>query len=84
MSRIRTTGAEQARNQLADLLTAAERGSSTIITKHGRPVAAIVPVGEMEGGVRQHSLLAARGTGKGLWGESSSRTLRGLRDEWTL
>jgi prevent-host-death family protein len=37
-------GAEEARNQLPDLLEAAERGRSTIITKHGRPVAALVPI----------------------------------------
>ena len=34
-------GAEEARNQLAHLLDAAERGESTIISKHGRPVAAL-------------------------------------------
>jgi antitoxin (DNA-binding transcriptional repressor) of toxin-antitoxin stability system len=33
-------GAEEARNQLPDLLAAAEKGRSTIITRHGRPVAA--------------------------------------------
>jgi prevent-host-death family protein len=37
-------GAEEARNQLPDLLAAAEKGRSTVITRHGRPVAAIVPM----------------------------------------
>ena len=37
-------GAEEARNQLPDLLEAAEKGRSTIITRHGRPVAALVPI----------------------------------------
>ena len=37
-------GAEEARNQLPDLLDAAEKGRSTIITRHGRPVAALVPI----------------------------------------
>jgi prevent-host-death family protein len=38
-------GAEEARNQLPHLLDAAEKGESTIISKHGRPVAALVPIG---------------------------------------
>ena len=38
-------GAEEARNELRDLLTAAEKGRATIITRHGRPVAALVPIG---------------------------------------
>ena len=38
-------GAEEARNELPDLLAAAEKGRATIITRHGRPVAALVPIG---------------------------------------
>lgn len=75
-------GAEEARNQLPELLTAAENGRSTVITKHGRPVAAIVPMTDFTGGARQQPLLLVKGTGRGLWGEDSSRTLRDLRDEW--
>jgi prevent-host-death family protein len=75
-------GAEEARNQLPDLLTAAERGRSTVITKHGRPVAAIVPMADFTGGARQQPLLPVKGSGCGLWSEHSSRVLRDLRDEW--
>jgi len=75
-------GAEEARNQLPELLTAAENGRSTVITKHGRPVAAIVPMADFTGGARQQPLLPVKGSGRGLWGEDSSRTLRDLRDEW--
>ena len=77
-------GAEQARNQLPELLDAAEAGQSTIITRHGRPVAALVPIealGQFE--ARQQSLLPVAGTGRGLWGKHSTRTLRQLRDEWS-
>ncbi len=35
--RSRQRGAEDARNQLPELLTAAENGESTIITKRGKP-----------------------------------------------
>ena len=73
-------GAEEARNQLPDLLEAAEKGRSTLITRHGRPVAALVPVDEQGTAARQASLLSLEGTGKGLWGDK--RKMRKLRDEW--
>ena len=82
MGRIGRKGAEEARNQLPDLLEAAQRGHSTIITKHGRPVAALVPIDELPASGTQRSLLPCKGTGRGLWGKDSSRTLRALRDEW--
>ncbi|HVE71018.1 MAG TPA: type II toxin-antitoxin system prevent-host-death family antitoxin [Thermoanaerobaculia bacterium] len=83
MSRTRRKGAEEARNQLPDLLDAAERGLSTIITRRGRPVAALVPVDEIADSSSQASLLPWKGTGQGLWGRNSSRVLRALRDEWS-
>ena len=77
-------GAEQARNQLPELLDAAEAGHCTIITRHGRPIAALVPIEALGSGEpRQQSLLAVAGTGRGLWGKHSTRTLRRLRDEWS-
>jgi prevent-host-death family protein len=75
-------GAEEARNQLPDLLEAAERGQSTIITRHGRPVAALVSIETFNATVRQQSLLPLQGSGRGLWGKDSRATLRKLRDEW--
>lgn len=71
--------AEEARNQLPDLLEAAEKGHSTIITRHGRPVAALVPIGAYGAAVRQQSLLSVAGSGRGLWGKNSTRTLQKLR-----
>jgi len=76
-------GAEEARNQLPDLLDAAEKGRSTIITRHGRPVAALVPIEAYDAAVRQQSLLPLKGSGRGLWGKNSTRTLALLRDEWS-
>ncbi|MEH2562108.1 type II toxin-antitoxin system Phd/YefM family antitoxin [Bradyrhizobium sp. AZCC 2289] len=77
-------GAEEARNQLPDLLDAADKGRSTIITRHGRPVAALVPI-EAYGAavIRQQPLMPVTGSGRGLWGKNSTRTLRKLRDEWS-
>ena len=75
-------GAEEARNQLPDLLEAAEKGRSTIITRHGRPVAALVPIEAYSAAIRQQPLISVAGSGRGLWGKNSTRTLRKLRDEW--
>jgi prevent-host-death family protein len=83
MSKTARRGAEDARNQLPDLLEAAENGHSTIITKHGRPVAAIVPLDAYDAASRQEPLVPMEGSGRGLWGEDSRRTLRDLRDEWS-
>lgn len=82
MDTTRRKGAEEARNQLPELLAAAERGHSTIITRHGRPVAALVPISAYGATARQPSLLPLAGSGRGLWGKDSTRTIRKLRDEW--
>jgi prevent-host-death family protein len=76
-------GAEEARNRLPELLEAAEQGQSTIITRHGRPIAALVPVEAYGAAVRQQPLTPVAGSGRGLWGKDSARTIRRLRDEWS-
>jgi len=77
-------GAEEARSRLPELLDAAERGQATIITRHGRPVAAITPIETYENAVtsRQLSLLSLAGSEQGLWGHNSTETIAALRDEW--
>src|SRR5271170_240483 len=69
-------GAEEARNELPDLLAAAEKGRATIITRHGRPVAALVPIEAYGAAMRQQPLTPVAGSGRGLWGKDSTRTLR--------
>ena len=76
-------GAEEARNQLPHLIDAAEEGRSTVITRHGRPVAALVPIEAYSATVRQQPLTPVEGSGRGLWGKDSARTIRKLRNEWT-
>jgi len=76
-------GAEEARNQLPHLLDEAEKGRSTVITKRGRPVAALVPIEAYDAAVRQEPLTPLTGSGRGLWGKSSARTIRKLRGEWS-
>ena len=75
-------GSEEARAKLPELLDAAENGKTTIITRHGRPVAALVPIGAVRATHGQKSLLPLEGTGRGLWGKNSRRTIRALKDEW--
>jgi prevent-host-death family protein len=77
------TGVEEARNRLPKLLDAAERGQTTLITRRGRPVAALIPMEDYIGGRGQKPLLSLAGTGRGLWGKSSAATLDRLRDEWS-
>jgi prevent-host-death family protein len=82
MSNAQRKGAEEARNQLPDLLEAAEGGKSTIITRHGRPVAVLVPINEYRPVERQVSSVLLAGSGRGMWGKDSPRTIRQLREEW--
>lgn len=74
-------GAEEARQQLPAILAAAAAGRSTIITRHGRAVAAVVPAESLKQR-KPASLLALAGSGRGLWGKDSSQTIAKLRDEW--
>lgn len=76
-----STGAEKAREQLPAILDAAAAGRTTLITRRGRAVAAVVPAEQAL--TRQvASLQALAGSGKGLWGAASSKTVAALRDEW--
>lgn len=83
MAKPRRTGAEEARNQLPSLLNEAAKGRATIITRRGRSVAALVPIDGLLGRPRQKGLIDLIGSGKGLWGTDSRRTLQRLRKEWS-
>ena len=74
-------GAEEARQQLPAILAAAAAGRTTIITRHGRAVAAVVPVTAVKAG-KPASLQALAGTGRGMWGKNSTNAIARLRDEW--
>lgn len=79
----RIKGVEDARNELPELLNEAERGRSTLITRRGRPVAELVPIGRGPRSGRQLSLLGLSGSGRGLWSTRSGDSIGTLRDEWT-
>ena len=74
-------GAEEARQQLPAILAAAAAGHSTIITRHGRAVAAVVPAIALQQR-KPASLLVLAVSGRGLWGKDSGKTVAKLRDEW--
>lgn len=79
MAKQQTFGAEEARARLPEILESAHHGTSTIVTKRGRPYAVVVPVGNA---ARGGSFLALKGTGKGLWGEDPASVTSRLREEW--
>ncbi len=76
-------GAEEARKQLPALVVAAMAGRTTLITRHGKAVAAIVPADRVAIPRQQASLTALSGSGKGMWGKNSGRMIAKLRDEWS-
>jgi prevent-host-death family protein len=45
---MRQIGAFEAKNRLSELLAAVENGEEVTITKHGRPVARLVPVNALD------------------------------------
>ncbi len=79
-------GLEQARIQLPSIVADAHAGIRSIITKHGKPYAAIVPIADIQRSRAKSDvasgLLNLRGTGRGLWGSRSGQTVAALRDEW--
>jgi prevent-host-death family protein len=75
-------GLEQARSELPRLVTEAQAGSSAVITRHGKPCAALVPLERLQNHTRRGGLLSLRGTGAGLWGPNVAATVSKLRNEW--
>lgn len=86
MTRNTNYGLEQARIHLPLIVAQAHTGIATVITRHGKPYAAVVSIDDLERARAALSatpdVLALRGSGKGLWGQSPSQTVAELRDEW--
>lgn len=79
-------GLEQARIQLPSLVAKAHAGVASVITRHGKPYAAIVSIQDLEksstASRAASGVLALSGTGRGLWGTSPGQTIEQLRGEW--
>ncbi|WP_353237644.1 type II toxin-antitoxin system prevent-host-death family antitoxin [Limnohabitans sp.] len=79
-------GLEQARAQLPLIASEAAAGYSTVITRHGKPVAVVVPVEqwreEQARSLKQGGVLALRGSGRSLWPQGAATAVAKLREEW--
>jgi len=82
VAKVQRKDVKEVRRQLPSLLAEAEKGSATLITRHGRSIAALVPVKDVAGS-RQKALTALAGSGKGMWSRNSASVVRRLRDEWS-
>ncbi|NJD30754.1 MAG: type II toxin-antitoxin system Phd/YefM family antitoxin [Gammaproteobacteria bacterium] len=82
MSRRRYTGVEETRQRLPSLLDDAHKGRAVVITKHGRPYAALVPLEALPESGPRPSLSGLRGSGAGLWGDDATAWVERMRDEW--
>ena len=75
-----TTGVEDARKRLPEILNRAHHdGTVTIVTKRGTPYAAIVPVGQVLRGAR--TLLDLEGSAQGCYADVS-QYVKEIRKEW--
>ena len=82
VSRRRYSGVEEARQNLPSLLADAKSGKPVVITKHGKPYAAIVPLEALPDARTGPSIHALRGSGAGLWGDDAAAWIDRMRDEW--
>jgi antitoxin (DNA-binding transcriptional repressor) of toxin-antitoxin stability system len=84
MSPQHSYGLEQARIQLPAIAANAFAGVASVITRHGKPLAAVVPFAQWQTSRlgTNAGILALQGTGQGLWGPSASQRVGELRDEW--
>ena len=82
MSKIKSEPAEAARKKFPSLIEQAHHGKATIVTKRGKPYAAIVPIADMSQAPGRLNIQSLRGSGKGLWGRNSLTTIEKMRREW--
>ena len=75
-------GIEQGRNTLPQLALRAFGGEPSVLTKHGKPYVAIVPLDMVKrASASNGGFLALRGTGQGLWGPEPAQMVAEMRDE---
>jgi len=79
---VHTVGLDEGRSSLPKLAALAHAGHSSLLTKHGKPYAAIVAPDVLLKARRKPGFVALRGTGRGLWGTSVTGHIAQLREEW--
>jgi len=86
MSNSTQYGLEQARTQLPHIAAEAQAGYTSVITRHGKAVAVVVPVAQWQAEQAQKAraggILALRGSGRELWPPGAAQAVAELRDEW--
>ena len=82
MPKIKSEAAEAARKKFPSLIEQAHHGTATIVTKRGRPYAAIVPIAKLMEGKGRLGIQSLRGSGKGMWGRNAQDTIEKMRREW--
>jgi prevent-host-death family protein len=70
-----------AKAHLSELINKVEAGEEVVITRHGRPVARVIPATPLKQPVPLERLAALRKSLPPWEGKSSARILRELRDE---
>jgi hypothetical protein len=75
-------GLDEGRSTLPRLAALAHAGQASLLTRHGKPFAAIVAPEVLFASRPRPAFLALRGSGRGLWGPSASAAVADLRDEW--
>jgi prevent-host-death family protein len=82
MSKQRCSDVVEARRQLPSLLESAHAGQAVIITRRGKPYAALVPIESLLVARPCPSIVALRGSGRGLWGKDGAAGVNRMRNEW--
>jgi prevent-host-death family protein len=79
---LHTVGLEEGRNTLPELASRAHAGEASLLTRHGKPYAAIVPLDMLLKARQRARFLDLRGSGKGLWGALPAAGIAKAREEW--
>ena len=77
-----TMGLQEGRSNLAALASRAHAGQPSLLTRHGKPYAAIVSAEMLLKARPRQRFLELRGSGKGLWGPAPAGGIAAERDEW--
>jgi hypothetical protein len=75
-------GLDEGRSTLPRLAALAHAGEASLLTRHGKPFAAIVAPEVLLATKPRPGFLALRGSGRGLWGPSAAAAVTDLRNEW--
>ena len=82
MSKRSSSGVEKTRPQQLSLLDRAHAGQAAIITRRGMSYAALVPIEALPDAWPRPSVVALRGSGRGLWGKDAAAEVIRMRNEW--